>query len=390
MGKWVSAFHIAQRGIFVETNNGMERTVRVVFPNNLNGSAVRLVLSNKYGDTPARVADLNISVCNEKGILCGGACVPVTFDGSDETVLKAGEERVSDIVSHEVKAGTYLAVSMYFPDKELLKSGSSLGTADYGGYTFRSEIGDYTKVAEMPLNNETDKAVREISGDQPADAPMFRSLDILTEEGYNVAMLGDSITQMCYWYKPLTERLYKAYPGKIATGNQGIGGGRLCYDSPAPVLDMFGDAGYKRFLDEVVTINGLKYVMVSLGVNDLGMAGGGLAGLDEMVTMERYQSAYAAIVEAAHEKNVKVYACTITPNAVQDTGYTQERETLRREINQWIRTTDLFDSCIDFSDIVGRGEMPGLRSEYDFGDGCHINEEGGKAIANSVDLSLFA
>lgn len=182
MGKWVSAFHIAQRGIFVETNNGMERTVRVVFPNNLNGSAVRLVLSNKYGDTPARVA-------------------------------------------------------------------------------------------EMPLNNETDKAVREISGDQPADAPMFRSLDILTEEGYNVAMLGDSITQMCYWYKPLTERLYKAYPGRIATGNQGIGGGRLCYDSPAPVLDMFGDAGYKRFLDEVVTINGLKYVMVSLGVNDLAMAG---------------------------------------------------------------------------------------------------------------------
>ncbi len=390
MEKWVSAFHIAQRGIFLESNNGMRRTVRVVFPNNLNGSAVRLVLSNKYSDTPARVTDLNLAVCNENGILDCDTIKPLTFGGRTETVLEAGEEKVSDVISYETRAGVHLAVSMYFPDEELLKSGSSLGTAEYGGYTLRSEIGNYTRVADMPLNNETDAFVRQAGGDQAADAPLYRSLDVLTEEGCNVAMLGDSITQMCYWYKPLTKRLYDAYPGKISTGNQGIGGSRMCYDSPAAFFTMFGDASYKRFLDEVITISGLRYVMVALGGNDLGIAGTDLAGMEEMLTMEQYQSACRTIVEAAHERGVKVYACTITPNVIQEKGNTWDREDLRREINQWIRATDLFDACIDFAEAVGQGELPGLKPEFDFGDGCHLNAEGGKMVANSVDLSLFA
>lgn len=389
MEKWVSSFHIAQRGIFLESNNGMERTVRVVFPNNLNGSAVRLVLSNKYSDTPARVTDLNIAVCSEDGILDCNTIKQLTFKGANETSLEPGEEKVSDEIFYETKEGTYLAVSMYFPDKELLKSGSSLGTAEYGGYTLRSEIGNYTKTADMPLNNETDAFVRQAGGDQAADAPLFRSLDILTKEGYNVAMLGDSITQMCYWYKPLTKRLYEAYPGRISTGNQGIGGSRMCYDSPVPFFTMFGDAAYKRFLDEVITISGLKYVMVALGGNDLGIAGTDLAGVEEMLTMEQYQEACKTIVKAAHEKGVKVYACTITPNEIQERGNTQDREDLRREINRWLCTTDLFDAYIDYSEVVGQGELPGLKPEYNFGDGCHLNEKGGKAVADSVDLSLF-
>lgn len=390
MPNWVSAFHIAQRGIFLESNNGMERTVRVVFPNNLNGQAVRLVLSNKYSDTPARVSDLNLATCDENGIIDCDSITALTFQGENEVVLGPGEEKISDEIKCEVRAGSYLAVSMYFPDKELLKSGSSLGTAEYGGYTLRSEIGNYTRTADMPLNNETDAFVRQAGGDQAADAPLFRSLDILTEEGCNVAMLGDSVTQMCYWYKPFTKRLYDAFPGKISTGNQGIGGSRMCYDSPASFFTMFGDAAYKRFQDEVLTLSGLKYVLVSVGGNDLGIAGTDIAGVEEMLTMEQYQSACRTIVEAAHKKGVKVYACTITPNEIQEKGNTADREILRREINHWIKTTELFDGVFDFAEIVGRGEEPGLRPEYNFGDGCHLNEAGGKAVANNINLSVFA
>lgn len=389
MSKWVSAFHIAQRGIFLESNNGMERTVRVVFPNNLNGSAVRLVLSNKYSDAPAKVRDMNIAACTEDGIVDCDTLAWLTFEGKREAVLAPGEEIVSDEIPYGVRAGGYMAVSMYFPDKELLKSGSSLGTAQYGGYTLRSEIGNYTEVADMPLNNETDAFVRQAGGDQAADAPLFRSLDVLTEKGCSVAMLGDSVTQMCYWYKPLTKMLYETYPGEISTGNQGIGGARMCYDSPALFQTMFGDAGYKRFQDEVVTISGLKYVMLALGGNDLGIAGTEMAGEDEMLTMEQYQSACRTIVEKAHENGIRVYACTITPSVIQEKGNTQDRDDLRREINRWICETDLFDAHFDFAAAVGQGELPGLNPAYDFGDGCHLNAKGGLAAAESVDLSLF-
>lgn len=390
MNTWVSTFHIAQRGLVVESNNAMERTVRVVFPNNLNGEKVRLVLSNKYSDLPAKVCRLNIAVCDAEGKLDCSTITPITFDGVDETVLAAAQEKASDEIAFSVQAGEHLAVSMYFPEKTMLKSGSALGTAVFGGYTLRSEIGDYTREAEMPLNNGTDEWIRQMAGDQAADAPLFRSLDVLTPNGKCVAMLGDSVTQMCHWYKPLTERIYAAYPGSIATGNQGVGGSRMCFDSPMKSFGtMFGEAGYKRFQDEVATLPGLKYVMVALGGNDLGLGGTETAEFGDMLTFEQYQEAYRSIVSTAHDMGVKVIACTVTPNRVSEVGHTEDREALRRKINDWILSTDLFDAALDFSSVVGQGEKSGLNPAYDYGDGTHINEEAGRLIAESVDLRIF-
>ena len=52
-------------------------------------------------------------------------------------------------------------------------------------------------------------------------------------------------------------------------------------------------------------------------------------------------------VKIAREKGLRVYIGTLLPIAGWRT-YAEFRETLRNEVNTWIRTTDEIDGCIDF------------------------------------------
>jgi lysophospholipase L1-like esterase len=71
--------------------------------------------------------------------------------------------------------------------------------------------------------------------------------------------------------------------------------------------------------------------------------------------------------------------------------YTPEGETNRQLVNQFIRTSGVFDAVIDFDVAVHDQSHPTrLLRIYDSGDHLHPNDAGYSAMANSIDLSLFA
>jgi lysophospholipase L1-like esterase len=59
-------------------------------------------------------------------------------------------------------------------------------------------------------------------------------------------------------------------------------------------------------------------------------------------------------------------------------------------VNQWIRSSKVFDGFIDFDKAV-RDPSHGGRflPLYDSGDHLHPNDEGSKAMGNAIDLALF-
>ena len=65
--------------------------------------------------------------------------------------------------------------------------------------------------------------------------------------------------------------------------------------------------------------------------------------------------------------------------------------TLRQEVNKWIRTSGKFDAVIDFDPVVSDPtDLNKIKTEYLFqNDYLHFNAAGYKAMADAIDLNLF-
>ena len=60
-------------------------------------------------------------------------------------------------------------------------------------------------------------------------------------------------------------------------------------------------------------------------------------------------------------------------------------------MNRWIRTSGVFDAVIDFDALTRDPNAPTrIRAEFDAGDHLHPNDSGYKAMADAIDLSIFA
>jgi lysophospholipase L1-like esterase len=60
-------------------------------------------------------------------------------------------------------------------------------------------------------------------------------------------------------------------------------------------------------------------------------------------------------------------------------------------VNEWIRSGKAFDGIIDTEAAVRDPDHPTrLRPDYDSGDHGHLNDAGYRAMADSIDLKLFA
>lgn len=173
----------------------------------------------------------------------------------------------------------------------------------------------------------------------------------------------------------------------IAVLNQAAGGNRILQDGLGP--NVIG-----RVDRDVLAHSGVRYAMIFEGVNDIGEA-------DTDAASQKFIGdwliwAYQQIVARVHAQNIPIFAATITPfGTLPTSNYTQpysnpERERTRQRINNWIRTSGVFDAVIDFDAVVRDPQNPyAIASQYDSGDHLHPNEAGYQAIAAAFPLQLF-
>jgi lysophospholipase L1-like esterase len=182
----------------------------------------------------------------------------------------------------------------------------------------------------------------------------------------------------------------------FAVSNQGISGNRLL--GPGA-----GDAILARLDSDVLAAPGAEYMILFIGVNDLGVAYGNFSfgpppGASDdpppappavPVTTETMTAAYRQVIDRAHDKGLKVFGATIAP--YKGASYwSEEGEAIRQEVNAWIRESRAFDGMIDFDAAVRDPDDPAqFRDGYHMGDFLHGSPEGYAAMAESIDLSLF-
>src|SRR4029453_7837667 len=138
--------------------------------------------------------------------------------------------------------------------------------------------------------------------------------------------------------------------------NKGYGRNRLHYDgntrtgTPVECIGpLFGDSALSRFDRDVLAQPGARYVIVLLGINDIGQPAS-IAPASEAVTVDELIAGYRQLIARAHERGLRIFGATMTP--FQDTTiagyYSEANEAKRQAANRWIRTSGEYDGVIDF------------------------------------------
>ncbi len=344
-------------------------TVRQVMRLNAGGDALRLRLSNELNERPLAVGAITVAPADADGKILG-APVAVTVGGKSEFTIAPGAPLLTDPVALPVKAMDRVSVAIFY-----------VGTQAPAGHRVRLFVappGNHVARSQIP-SEETLRGPGLVSGVEVRGAG----------EAQVLVAIGDSITEG----SGSTANADKGYPEQLAQRlaargegwsvvNMGVGGGRL-------LREVSGPSALSRFDRDVLSVAGLKAVLLLEGVNDIGRpAQPGFAA--DAVTPEDLIAGYRQLIARAHARGVKIYGGVIPP--FEGAAYYHEKgEATRQAVNAWIRTSGEFDGIVDFDAVLRDPERPSqLRVETHGGDHLHPNDAGYALMAEAIDKALFS
>jgi lysophospholipase L1-like esterase len=358
-----------------------ERTLRISMPITLTGTALRVRLSNAFGQQPLLIGGARIAQCGDNATALPGTERVLLFGDRQTTTIRPGATSSSDPTDLALAAGSVVMVSLYLPQTIPLTTGG-FSTVPIS----ISRVGDFAGAPGAAFTEATPHEV-EPGFVAPHMTPILAGVDVLAEgRAGAIVALGDSIT-WDGWPQLLAERLLAAGHTHLGVVNQGLPGNRVLRDGAGPFGLALGRAGVTRFREDALEQPGVTNVLVLHGLNDL-LLPGGMAPAEEEVTAREVIDGLRQYVKHAHERGVRVIGGTLTPFG-DDPAWSPEREEKRQTVNAWIRHGE-FDGVFDADAALRDPNGPErLLPQYDGGDHLHPNKEGLRAMAEAVDLTSF-
>lgn len=380
VGTWGSAQQVAEGDYALPIDAKQNVTIRQFVRSSIGGSTLRVRVSNAFGTEPLHVLAVHIARPNAypSNRIDPATDRALSFHERPNIVIPAGAELTSDPLNFAVEPLSILAVTMQLETVPALQTGH-----------FGSRTTSY-------VSAESSAAAPELESAQGIDRWYFLSaIDVLTENGAAIAVIGDSITDGLgsttdrndRWTDVLAERLQRSPAHRhIGVINLGIGGNRL-------LLDGIGSNAVARFDRDVLARSGVRYLIVLEGINDLGMLthGGPVGDHQHEKLVHEMIQAYSEIITRARTHHIKTIGGTLMPfHGVEYYQHHESDERNRRSVNAWIRTPSHFDAVVDFDKIVADPKQPErLNTEYDSGDHIHPSPVGYRAMGNAIPLELL-
>jgi lysophospholipase L1-like esterase len=315
----------------------------------------------------------HVAVCNATGLVTSSidtsTDTALSFSGSPSVTIAAGAAVWSDAIAFNLGSRSNLSITTAF---------GSVPTNVTGHPGSRTTSYEQT-------NSTTVNAASMTSAQTTQHWYVLSGVDVMgAQASKGIAILGDSITDgrgsttdgNDRWPDDLATRLQaNASTSDIGVMNQGIGGNAVTSGG-------LGPTGVSRYSRDILGQDGVRYVILFEGVNDIG------AG----VSASTITSAYASMISQAHAKGLLIYGATITPfggNTGMGGYYSVANEATRQAVNAYIKS-GVFDAFIDFdAAVTDGGNPPKLQMPYDSGDGLHPTPAGYLKMASIVDLTLF-
>ncbi len=336
--------------------------------------------TNEFGTRSLVVGAAHVALSAGNGAIQPDSDHALTFSGKPAVTIPPGALVVSDPVAVQITPLSSLAVSVYLPDQRISETTCH---EDARSTTFIA-AGDATTAASLtdarPITSWCFVKGIEVSSNDPLAAA--------------IVTLGDSITDGALstrdanrrWPDVLASRLQAdSKMAHLSVLNEGIGGNRLLRDGT-------GQGALARFDRDVLAQSGVRYLIILEGINDIG-AIGRPRDADDSLTAPELTSALTfalnQLVTRAHTHGIKVFGATLTPYL--GAGYVSAAgEEAREAVNNWIRTSAVFDGVIDFDEVTRDPANPNVfLPSVDSGDHLHPGDAGYEAMGSSIDLSLF-
>lgn len=365
VGSWSCAPYAAGQGNTAPAPYLAENTLRQVLRVSIGGDSLRMKFSNKSCATPVTMQSVKIAVSAGGSAIEAASSRTLTFEGDSTVTLDPFGTVTSDPIAFPLDASMRLAVSIYYgqlANSEDMTSHVASRTDSYIAVGNQSAAVDFNGAAVT------------------AHWYHIHAIDVLAPDtSGSVAIIGNSITDgyglsgglQNRWTDFFSQELLDdPRTEQVGVLNLGIGA--------TPVAGTSATSGVSRFDEDVLSQSGLRWVIVFYGVNDIGW------GRSASMVTEAFQE----LIDKAHAHNLKIYGATITPFKGHS-YYSPEREAVRSQVNEWIRSPGNFDACIDF-DRALRDPRDTARLQAMFSnDGLHPSVAGYEELGKSVDRGLF-
>ena len=369
---WATALQVAEPHNRPPEPGLAGNSFRQIVQVSIGGKALRLHLSNLFNADPTDILGVEVAVAGTMGAspaIVEGTTVKLTFDGHPSVTMAPGASVVSDPVAFPLEDRMNLAITIHYG-----RISSTTLTSHPGSRTTSYIADGYTMDFSAPVA-ETNHWYT------------ISSIDVKPRrKSAAIAVLGDSITDgrgtttngQDRWTDQLSRSLLSDPATRnLSVLNFGLGGNCILRGG-------LGPTGKSRYARDLFYHPGVKYIILFEGTNDLGGTRNGMA------TAEGIKEVWTQIVNEAHALGIKVFGATVTP--VRGNGYyTPDHEAGRTALNDWIRTSGVFDGVIDFDRLVADPSQPD-RLDPAFlyeNDWLHLNAAGYEKMGRGIDHSLF-
>ncbi|MGW0945687.1 SGNH/GDSL hydrolase family protein [Streptomyces sp. NPDC002623] len=344
-----------------------DRGYRLVVRTSVGGSDLRIRLTNAFGDRPVTFDSVYAGVRQQGAALVPGSNRRLSFGGADSVTIPAGGTALSDALPGSLPAATDLAVSLHSSD--------AAGPASGHGMAMQTS---YIAQGDHTAEESAERWTGAIGSWFYLDAVSVRA----NASTGAVVALGDSITDGWQstsdldrrWPDYLARRLQQAKSPIKGVANEGISGNKV-------LADGLGQSALNRLQRDVLSHPGVRTVFLFEGVNDIKAHTG--------VTAQDLIAGYREIVRRVHAAGKCVVGATVAPFK----GWSEwdpAAESVRQEVNAFIRTGGEFDAVTDFDRILRSPyDAERILPFFDGGDHLHPNDKGMQAMADAVDLTAL-
>jgi lysophospholipase L1-like esterase len=381
----------------VPEQGARNQTFRLIVRPDVWGRQARIRLSNAFGTRPVTFDDAFVGLQESGSAIVAGTNRAILFKGKKGVTVPPGESVVSDPVTLEfVKSAA-----------DPLLRGRKLGVSfhvagESGPMTWHAKALTTSYLTPPDAGSKGHETAETAFPFSTASWYFLDEVDMRVADNTKVIVaFGDSITDGSLstingddrWPDVLSRRLHARFGDEFVVVNQGIGGNQVAGPAEYTPAKPFsgGPAAVSRLERDIISLPGVMAVVWMEGINDFAAAA---------ATVETVIEGFTKGAATLRQKipGVKIYAATLTATLNSTIGsYGQpEVDAKRRALNQFLRTSKVFDGVVDFDAATlddKTGEtlliMQPNSSIGGPGDKIHPNRAGYAAMANAVDLDMI-
>ena len=411
--KWVAAWAGSVQGPYPIGNPSAQPDMRFAFPSaetgardqtfrlivrpDIWGPQARLRFSNALGTKPVTFDGVFVGLQRGSSAVIPGTNKVVSFGGRTSVTVAPGDSVWSDRVALPFAEkpdaisliGRRLAVSFHVAGESgpMTWHAKAMNTS-YVSPPGAGSAGHLEDESAFPFSTASWYFLDAVDMMAPADTQVIVAFGDSITDGTGTTMNGDD-----RWADVLARRLHAMHGNRVSVVNAGIGGNQVAgpptYSPQKPFPG--GPSAQARVERDVIGLSGVTTVIWLEGINDFSKNGN--------ASVEAVQAGMKEVVSRLRAKvpGVRVIGATVT-SALGSTSAAHghvEQNDKRIALNEFVRTSALFDGVIEFEKVALDTATGGMRPEFvpdsttgGPGDKLHPNRAGYLAMGNAIDLSM--